>query len=50
MKILKQIQKHNLRIVAVHPYRKIFMIFTEEGIYVYGEKKEVDKVSFKMAD
>ena len=40
---IKQLYKHNLQIVAVHPFKKIFLMFTTTGIYAYGDPKEIAK-------
>lgn len=42
-KILCQVMKHNLPLVAVHKLGKIFLLFTPNGIYIYGDPKEIAK-------
>lgn len=43
MRILKEVNKHNLNVVAIQKLGKIILIFTPDSIYVYGKSKEVDK-------
>jgi hypothetical protein len=43
MKVLQQIFIHNLPIIAVHKIEKIFLLFTADGIYAYGDEKEITK-------
>ena len=43
MKILRQIQRYNLSLVAVHKIGKIFVLFCQEAIYLWGEEKELIK-------
>jgi hypothetical protein len=43
MEVIKQIAKHHLSVVAVHKLGKIFLLFTSDSIYIYGEEKEVIK-------
>lgn len=43
MQTIKQISQHNLNIISVQKFKKVFLLFTNKGIYVFGERKEVEK-------
>ncbi len=42
MKIMKQAFTHNFSLVAVQKFGKIFLLFTPDAIYAYGDEKDVD--------
>ena len=42
-KVLYQLMKYHLPLVAVHKLGKIFLLFTSDGIYTYGDEKEIIK-------
>lgn len=37
------VDEHNLGIVAVQKLGKIFLLFSPNSIYIYGEEKEIKK-------
>lgn len=49
-KVIKKIWEFDLHLVAVHPYKKIFLLFTPTGIFAFGEPKEIKKCKFHTTD
>lgn len=43
MKVIKQIWRTPKNIISIQKIGKIFLLFTSNGIYVWGNEKEIDK-------
>jgi hypothetical protein len=49
MKILKQMQRFSIgSLIAVHKHGSIYLLFTHDGIYAYGDEKEVERWERKI--